>query len=81
MDNYFKDKQQCANMATDLLNCLAQDAINKVSSKVAMKADKELGKIADSVARDANIKNGAISGFVNKQSKFLNKYSLQNKLL
>lgn len=81
MDNYFKDRQQCADMATDIMNCLAQQAIDKVSAKIATKVDKEVGKIADNISKEAFKANGSISAFVNKQAAFLNKYSLQNKLL
>jgi hypothetical protein len=63
------------------MNCLAQQAIDKVSAKVAMKVDKEVGKIADNISKEAFKANGSISAFVNKQAAFLNKYSLQNKLL
>lgn len=81
MDNYFKDKQNCSTMAAQLLNCLAQSAINKISNKVAMNVDKHIGKIADSVSKKALGVNGIISGHVDRHTKFIEKAQLQNKLL
>ena len=81
MDNYFKDKQNCADMGANLLNCIAQSAINKISTKVAMNVDKEAKKLADKVSKESFKTNGSISNFVNRQAGFLNKNSLQNKLL
>lgn len=81
MDNYFKDKQNCSTMAANLLNCLAQSAINKISNKVAMNVDKSIGKIADSVSKKALGVNGIISGHVDRHTKFIEKAQLQNKLL
>jgi hypothetical protein len=81
MDNYFQDKQQCANFGANLLDCLAQDAISKITNKVAMNVDKEVKKITDKVSKNAFKVDGTLSQFVNRQSKFLDKNSLQNKLL
>jgi len=81
IDNYFKDKQNCSTMAAQLLNCLAQSAINKISNKVAMNVDKNIGKIADSVSKKALGVNGVISGHVDRHTKFIEKAQLQNKLL
>jgi hypothetical protein len=81
MDNYFQDKQQCANMGAHLLNCLAQAVTEKVTAKVAMKVDKEVAKIANQISSEAMKVNGSITKFVDRQASFLNKYSLQNKLL
>jgi hypothetical protein len=81
IDNYFKDKQNCSTMAAQLMNCLAQSAINKISNKVAMNVDKNIGKIADSVSKKALGVNGVISGHVDRHTKFIEKAQLQNKLL
>jgi hypothetical protein len=81
MDNYFKDKQNCSTMAADLLNCLAQSAINKVSKKVAMNVDKHVGKIADSVSKQAFKADGILSKRIDKHTKFIEKAQLQTKLL
>lgn len=81
INNYFKDKQNCSTMAAQLLNCLAQSAINKISNKVAMNVDKHIGKIADSVSKKALGVNGIIAGNVDRHTKFIEKAQLQNKLL
>jgi hypothetical protein len=81
MDNYFKNKQDCSGFAAELMNCLVQNAIDKITNKVAMNVDKHLGKIANSVSRESLKSNGAIDGFVNKHTKFLEKANLQTKLL
>lgn len=81
MDNFFKDKQDCSNFAAELMNCLAQSAIEKVSNKVAMKLDKHIGKIADKVSKDSLKANNTIDNYINKHTKFLEKADLQNKLL
>ena len=81
MDNYFKDKQNCSTMAADLLGCLAQAAINKISNKVAMNVDKHIGKIADSVSKQAFKADGIIAGKIDRHTKFIEKAQLQNKLL
>lgn len=81
MDNYFKDKQNCSQMAANLLNCLAQSAIDQISNKVAMNVDKHVGKIADSVSKKAMGVNGIISGQVDRHTKFMTKANLQTKLL
>lgn len=81
MDNYFKNKQDCSGFAAQLMNCLAQNAINKITNKVAMNVDKHIGKIADSVSKESLKSNGAIDGFVNRHTQFLLKADLQTKLL
>jgi hypothetical protein len=81
MDNYFKDKQNCSTMAADLLSCLAQSAINKITNKVTMDVDKYVGKIADSVSKKAFKADGILAGRINKHTKFIEKAQLQNKLL
>lgn len=81
INNYFKDKQNCSTMAAQLLNCLAQSAINKISNKVAMNVDKHIGKIADSVSKKALGVNGIIAGHIDRHTKFIEKAQLQNKLL
>lgn len=81
MNNYFNNRQDCSTMAANLLNCLAQSAVNKVSNKVAMEVDKHVGKIADSVSKEAFKTNGIIDNFVDRNTKFLEKANLQNKLL
>ena len=81
MNSYFQDKQNCANAAAQLMNCLAQAAINKISSKVAMDVDKFIGPIANSVSKEAFKVNGSISNYVNKNTKFIAKAQLQTKLL
>jgi hypothetical protein len=81
IDNYFKDKQNCSTMAADLLNCLAQSAINKISNKVALNVDKHIGKIADSVSKQAFKVDGILANKINRHTKFIEKAQLQNKLL
>lgn len=81
MNLYFKDKQDCANSASNLMNCLAQSAINKVSSAVAMNVDKHIGGIADSISKDAFKVSGSISGYLNRQKGFIEKAQMQTKLL
>jgi phage-related protein len=81
MDNYFKNKQDCSGFAAQLMNCLAQNAINKITNKVAMNVDKQIGKIADSVTKESLKVNGTIDSFVNRHTQFLVKADLQNKLL
>lgn len=81
MNNYFKNRQNCTNMGVNLLNCLAQSAINKVSNKVAMEVDKHVGKLANDVAKSAFKVNGGIYNFVDKNTKFIAKAQLQTKLL
>jgi len=81
INNYFNDKQNCSTMAAQLLNCLAQSAINKITNKVAMDVDKNIGKIADSVSQKALGVNGIIAGHVDRHTKFVEKAQLQNKLL
>jgi hypothetical protein len=81
MDNYFKSKQECANMGANLLNCIAQSAINKVTNKVAMTIDKQLAPLANNVSRDALKFNGSIHKYVDRHSKFIEKGQLQTKLL
>jgi hypothetical protein len=81
MDNYFKDKQNCSTMAADLLNCLAQSAINKITNKVTMNVDKQIGKIADSVSKKAFKVDGILAGRIDRHTKFIEKAQLQNKLL
>jgi hypothetical protein len=81
MDNYFKDKQNCASMGANLLNCLAQSAIDKITDKVTMEVDKHAGKIADSVSKQAFGTNSTIDSFVGRQAKFIDKAQLQTKLL
>ena len=81
MNNYFKNRQNCTNMGVNLLNCLAQSAINQVSNKVAMEVDKHVGKLANDVAKSAFKVNGGIHNFVDKNTKFIAKAQLQTKLL
>jgi hypothetical protein len=81
MDNYFKNKQDCSGFAAQLMNCLAQNAINKISNKVAMKVDKHIGKIANNVTKESLKVNGVIDSYVNRHTKFLEKANLQTKLL
>lgn len=81
MDNYFNSRQNCSSMAANLLDCLAKSAINKITNKVAMNVDKHLGKIADNVSKEALKVNGSIGGFVDRNTKFLDKANLQTKLL
>jgi len=81
MNNYFKDKQDCANATATMMNCLAQSAINKITAKVTMNVDKHIGGIANAVSKEAFKTNGAISSYVNRQTKFIAKAQLQTKLL
>lgn len=81
MDNYFKNKQDCSSWGAQLMNCLAQSAINKISSKIAMNVDKHIGGLADAVSKEAMKSNGIIDNHVAKHTKFLNKANLQTKLL
>jgi hypothetical protein len=81
MNNYFQNRQDCSGMAANLLSCLAQSAIDKVTNKVAMEVDKHVGKIADNVSKEAFKTNGIIDNFVDRNTKFLEKANLQNKLL
>jgi len=81
MDNYFKNKQDCSSWGAQLMNCLAQSAINKISSKIAMNVDKHIGGLADSVSKESMKVNGVIDNHVAKHTKFLDKAKLQTKLL
>jgi hypothetical protein len=81
MDNYFKNRQNCSNQAANLLNCIAQSAINQITNKVAMNVDKEIGKLTDGVAKKAMSSGGAIHGFLDRNTKFVAKAKLQTKLL
>jgi len=81
LNNYFQNRQDCSSMAVQMLNCLAQSAIKQVSNKVAMEADKHIGNIADNVSKQAFKSNGIIDTFVDRNTKFLEKATLQNKLL
>jgi len=81
MDNYFNSRQDCSSMAANLLDCLAKSAVNKITNKVVMNVDKHLTKITDSVAKESTKVNGKIDGFVNRNTSFLDKANLQNKLL
>jgi tetrahydromethanopterin S-methyltransferase subunit C len=81
MDNYFKNKQDCSGFAAELMNCLAQNAINKITNKVAMNVDKHIGKIANNVTKESLKVNGTIDTFVNRHTQFLVKADLQTKLL
>lgn len=81
LDNYLSNRQNCAVNGANILNCLAQSAINKITNKVAMSVDKSIGGIADSVTKEAVGVNGAIASHVNMGTKFLDKAKLQQKLL
>lgn len=81
MDLYFRDKQDCTNMASQLMNCLATSAVNKLTNKIAMDVDKHIGKIADSVSKEAFSATGAIQSHVKRQTDFIAKAQLQTKLL
>jgi hypothetical protein len=81
MDNYFKNKQDCSGFAAQLMNCLAQNAINKITNKVAMNVDKHIGKIANNVTKESLKVNGVIDNYVNRHTKFIEKANLQTKLL
>ena len=81
MNNWFNNKQDCSGFAAQILNCLAQKAINKITTKIAMKVDASIGKIADSVSKGALKAGGGIDSFVNKHTSFIEKGSLQGKLL
>ena len=81
MDNWFNNKQDCSGFAAQILNCLAQKAINQITNKIASKVDASIGKIADSVSNNALKAGGGIDSFVNKHTSFIEKGSLQGKLL
>lgn len=81
IDNYFKDKQNCSTMASNLLNCLAQSAINKLTNKVTMNVDKYVGNIANKVSGEAFKVNGILSSHIDRNTKFIAKAQSQNKLL
>ena len=68
-------------MAADLLSCLAQSAINKITNKVTMNVDKYVGNIADSVSKKAFKVDGILAGRIDRHTKFIEKAQLQNKLL
>ena len=36
MDNWFNNKQDCSGFAAQILNCLAQKAINQITNKISM---------------------------------------------
>lgn len=81
LNNYFKNKQNCAAMGANLLNCMVQNAVNQITNKVAMEVDKHASKIANNVSNEALKVNGTINSFIDRNTKFLEKASLQNKLL
>jgi hypothetical protein len=81
IENYFKGKQDCSNQVANLINCIAQSAINQITNKVAMNIDKNIGKIADDVSIKAFSANGSIRGYLDRNTKFLEKAQLQTKLL
>lgn len=81
LNSYFQSKQSCASFAAQMMNCLAQSAINKISNKVAMEVDKHVGKIANEVSMEAFKVNGAIDNFVGRNTKFLEKANMQTKFL
>ena len=81
LDQYFKSKQDCANQVANLINCIAQSAINQITNKVAMDIDNQIGKIADDVSIKAFTATGSIRGYLDRNTKFLEKAQLQTKLL
>jgi hypothetical protein len=81
LDNYFKNKQDCTSMGANLLNCIAQSAINKITNKVAMEVDKQLAPLANKVSSEALKTNGSIHNYVDRHTKFIVKAQLQTKLL
>lgn len=81
LDNYFKSKQDCTNLGVNLMNCLAQSAINNITNKVAKEVDKNIAPIANKVSRDALKINGSIHSYVDRHTKFLEKAQTQTKLL
>lgn len=81
MNLYFKDKQDCANSTATMMNCLAQSAMNKLTSKVTMNIDAHIGSLTDAVSKEAFKADGAISSYINRQTGFVAKAQLQTKLL
>lgn len=81
LEKYIKNKQDCSNQIANLINCIAQSAINQITNKVAMDIDKHIGKIANDVSKNAFSTNGSIRGYLDRNTKFLEKAQLQTKLL
>lgn len=81
LDSYFKSKQDCANQVSNIINCIAQSAINQITNKVAMDIDNHIGKIADDVSTKSFTATGSIRGYLDRNTKFLEKAQLQTKLL
>lgn len=81
LDKFLMNKQDCANQAANFINCIAQSAINQITNKVAMNIDKEIGKIANDVTAKSFNANGSIHGYLDRNTKFLEKAQLQTKLL
>lgn len=81
LDNYFKKRQDCSSRGAEIMNCLAQSAIDGITSKIAKDIDKHLTPISTRVATDSFKATGSINSYVKRNSDFLKKASLQNKLL
>lgn len=81
LDNYISSRQQCNISGANIFNCIIQNAINGVTDKVAMKVDKFLAPLANSVTKKAMDTNGSIYNSVKRHTEFLDKGKLQNKLM
>lgn len=81
LDGYISNRQNCSNMGANVLNCLIQSTINNITNKVVMNVDKKLAPIVDKVSKESFKTNGAIYSHVNRNTEFLNKAKLQQKLM
>ncbi len=78
---YLKKRQNCSAQAANLLNCLTQSVINRVTNKVAGNINANLSKLVNSVNKDMMGINGAINKHVQRHTKFLDKANNQAKFL
>lgn len=81
LDNYISDRQNCSNMGANVVNCLIQSTINNITNKVVLNVDKKLAPIVDTVSKKSFSANGAIYSHVNRNTEFLTKAKLQQKLM
>lgn len=81
MDNFIMDRQQCINMAANLISCIAASARDDITSKIAMQTDKAIGPTADKIVGKLLKTDGVMENFIFKHDKFVQKATTQNKLL
>lgn len=81
LEDYLKNRQDCAAQAANMLNCLVQNINNRLTANVAKNINKTLNPLVSKVDQSMRGVNGSLRQHIKRYTRFVDKADKQTKLM